>query len=76
MTNFQGGMILLGVEEEMLVGQQCARNRMIMEVLRDYDMLIAWASVLPLMKKMNGRKPEFVAAQDYLKTVLHGRIAS
>jgi hypothetical protein len=74
MTNFQGGMILLGVEEEMLVGQQCARNRMIMEVLRDYDMLIAWASVLPLMKKINRRVPEFVAAQDYLKTVLFGRV--
>lgn len=64
--------------EKMLAGQRCARNPMIMEVLRDYryaDYRGIRIKVLPLMKKMNGREPEFVAAQDYLKTVLYGRTA-
>jgi hypothetical protein len=29
--------------------------------------------VLPLMKKINSSAPEFIATQDYLKTVLYGR---
>ena len=66
--------------EKMLAGQRCARNPMIMEVLRDYRYadyrgMGIRIKVLPLMKKMNGREPEFVAAQDYLKTVLYGRMA-
>ncbi len=66
--------------EKMIAGQRCPRNPIIMEVLRDYKYadyrgMGIRTKVLPLMKKMNGREPEFIASQDYLKTVLHSRMA-
>jgi len=66
--------------EKMIAGQRCPRNPIIMEVLRDYKYadyrgMGIRTKVLPLMRKANQTEPEFVATQDYLKTVLYGRAA-
>lgn len=66
--------------DKMLAGQRCPRNTIIMEVLRDYKYadyrgMGIRTKVLPLMRKANQTEPEFIATQDYLKTVLHRRAA-
>ncbi len=60
--------------EKMLAGQRSARNNIIVEVLRDYGYVDARGmgvrtKVLPAMKSQ-GKEPEFIATEDYLKTIL------
>lgn len=62
--------------EKMKAGQRSPRNTIIMEVLRDYGYVDSRGmgirtKVLPLMRKMTGKEPEFELSEDYLKTVLY-----
>ncbi len=66
--------------EKMLAGQRCPRNILMMEVLRDYKYadyrgMGIRTKVLPLMRKTNQTEPEFIATQDYLKTILYSKTA-
>ena len=62
--------------EKMLAGQRSPRNTIIMEVLRDYGYVDhrgmgVRTKVVPLTRAHTGKEPDFVASEDYLKTVLH-----
>ncbi|MCI0733907.1 MAG: putative DNA binding domain-containing protein [Methylococcaceae bacterium] len=65
--------------EKMTAGQRSPRNTMIMEVLRDYGYVDfrgmgIRTKVIPLMKKYNHTDPIFQATDDYLKTILPGKM--
>ena len=65
--------------EKMIAGQRSPRNTIIMEVLRDYGYVDfrgmgIRTKVIPLMKKHNHAEPVFEATEDYLKTVLPGKV--
>ena len=62
--------------EKMKAGQRSPRNTIIMEVLRDYGYVDyrgmgVRTKIIPLTKAMSGREPEFIATDDYLKTILY-----
>ena len=62
--------------EKMKAGQRSPRNTIIMEVLRDYGYVDyrgmgVRTKIVPLTKAMTGKEPEFVASEDYLKTILY-----
>ncbi len=62
--------------EKMKAGQRSPRNTLVMEVLRDYGYVDyrgmgVRAKIMPLTKALSGKDPEFVATEDYLKTVLY-----
>ncbi len=61
--------------EKVLAGQRSPRNQIIVEVLRDYGYVDARGmsvrnKIVPLMLERNGVRPEFEAAEDYVKVVL------
>lgn len=62
--------------EKMKAGQRSPRNTIIMEVLRDYGYVDhrgmgVRKKIVPLTKKQTGKEPEFIATEDYLKTILY-----
>ncbi len=64
--------------KKMIAGQRSARNRLIVEVLRDYGYVDARGmgvrkKIIPLLKECNGTEPEFDATEDYLRVVFHKR---
>jgi len=61
--------------EKMLAGQRTPRNPLIVEVMRDYGYVDARGmgirtKVVPLMKQMNNREPQYILTEDYLKAIL------
>ncbi|MBP7433394.1 putative DNA binding domain-containing protein [bacterium] len=68
---FQNSMTI----EKMIAGQRCARNPVIVEVLRDYGYVDARGmgirtKVIPLMKKFLNKDPVFKATEDYVSVTL------
>lgn len=64
---------------KMVAGQRSPRNTMIMEILRDYGYVDSRGmgvrtKVIPLMKKINLSEPIFESTEDYLKTILPGKV--
>jgi ATP-dependent DNA helicase RecG len=62
--------------EKMKAGQRSPRNTIIMEVLRDYGYVDyrgmgVRTKIVPLMKALTGKEPEFESTDDHLKTVLY-----
>lgn len=62
--------------EKMKAGQRSPRNTIVMEVLRDYGYVDyrgmgGRTKIVPLTRQLTGKDPEFVATDDYLKTVLY-----
>lgn len=69
--SFQNSMTI----EKMIAGQRCARNPIVVEVLRDYGYVDARGmgirtKVIPLMKKFLNRDPVFKATEDYVSVTL------
>ncbi|RAW83596.1 transcriptional regulator [Photorhabdus laumondii subsp. clarkei] len=61
--------------EKMKAGQRSPRNIIVMEVLRDYGYVDyrgmgVRTKIMPLMKALTGKDPEFDLADDHLKTIL------
>lgn len=61
--------------DKMIAGQRSPRNPLIVEIMRDYSYVDARGmgirtKVIPQMRAQNGVEPEFIATDDYLKTVL------
>ncbi|MHB1459818.1 MAG: RNA-binding domain-containing protein [Armatimonadota bacterium] len=61
--------------DKMIAGQRSPRNPSIVEIMRDYSYVDARGmgirtKVIPQMRAQNGFDPEFIATDDYLKTVL------
>jgi len=61
--------------EKMLAGQRTPRNPLIVEIMRDYGYVDARGmgvrtKVVPLMKQMNNREPQYILTEDYLKAIL------
>lgn len=61
--------------EKMLAGQRSPRNRLIVDVLRDYGYVDARGmgvrnKIVPLLQKQNDAQPEFTATEDYLRLVM------
>lgn len=61
--------------EKVLAGQRSARNPVVVEILRDYGYVDARGmgirtKVVPLIKKLSGKAPEFLASDDFFKTTL------
>lgn len=62
--------------EKMKAGQRSPRNSIIMEVLRDYGYVDARGmgvrtKIMPLVKALSGKEPEFILTEDYLNTILY-----
>ena len=62
--------------EKMIAGQRSPRNPLIVEVLRDYGYVDARGmgvrnKIIPLLRAHNGTEPEFDAADDHLRVVMH-----
>jgi len=65
--------------EKMIAGQRTPRNTIIVGILRDYGYIVARGmgirkKIIPLMKQDNHSEPEFIATEDFLKTVLYKKI--
>ncbi|MDO5680790.1 MAG: putative DNA binding domain-containing protein [Pelistega sp.] len=78
MANFQGGRILLGVDDDGTISgvQRSPRNTIVMEVLRDYGYVDyrgmgVRTKIVPLTRALSGKDPKFELTEDYLKTVLY-----
>ena len=61
--------------EKMIAGQRSLRNRVVVDVLRDYGYIEhrgmgIRTKVIPLMKRLNQTDPIFEATEDYLKITL------
>lgn len=61
---------------KMMAGQRSPRNTLIMEVLRDYGYVDfrgmgVRTKIIPLTRKLTGKEPQFIATDDYLKTILY-----
>lgn len=61
--------------EKMLAGQRTPRNPLIVEIMRDYGYVDARGmgvrtKVVPLMKQMNNKEPQYILTEDYLKAIL------
>lgn len=64
---------------KMIAGQRSPRNTLIMEILRDYGYVDSRGmgvrtKIIPLMKQLNQTDPIFEATDNFLKTVLPGRV--
>lgn len=62
--------------EKMKAGQRSPRNTIIMEILRDYGYVDfrgmgVRTKIVPLVRDLSGKEPDFEATEDYLKTVLY-----
>lgn len=62
--------------EKMKAGQRSPRNPLIVSMLRDYGYVDARGmgvrtKIIPLLKQHNNKEPDFIATDDYLKTVLY-----
>lgn len=62
--------------EKMRAGQRSPRNQLIVDVLRDYGYVDARGmgvrnKIIPLLLEQNGREPEFIATEDYLKVIMY-----
>ena len=62
--------------EKMKAGQRSSRNTIVMEVLRDYGYMDyrgmgVRTKIVPLTKALTRNEPDFVASDDYLKTLLY-----
>ena len=60
---------------KMLAGQRCARNPLIVEVLRDYSYVDARRmgvrkKIIPLLRQSSGTALEFDATEDYLRLTI------
>jgi ATP-dependent DNA helicase RecG len=66
--------------EKMKAGQRSPRNPLIVGVMRDYGYVDARGmgvrtKVIPLMRQQNQSDPEFLATEDFLKTILRRKIS-
>ena len=62
--------------EKMKAGQRLPRNTIIVDVLRGYGYVDARGmgvrtKIVPLTRALTGKDPEFLATDDYLKTILY-----
>ena len=62
--------------EKMMAGQRSPRNTLVVEVLRDYGYVDSRGmgvrtKIVPLTRKLTGKEPQFIATEDYLRTILY-----
>ena len=75
-----GGLHNSMTVEKMIAGRRCARNNILMEIMRDYGYVDhrgmgIRSKVLPLLKAHKHPEPSFEANEDHLKTTLYRKRA-